>query len=129
MSTAAISRVPGLKHGGGALDCDVWRRESKRMAEAQPRYKVRDISVRMRRGGSGPPLLYLHGAGGLPLWLPMFETLARQFEVFVPEHPGFGASDNPPWIRNVGDLAMYYLDVIDQLSPYPVHLVGHSLGG
>ncbi len=96
---------------------------------AESKYRVRDISVRMRRAGSGPPLLYLHGANGLPPWGPMFELLSKQFEVFVPEHPGFGASDNPAWIRNTGDLAMYYLDVLDQLSPYPVHLVGHSLGG
>ena len=47
----------------------------------------------------------------------------------MPEHPGFGASDNPPWMRNIGDLAMYYLDFIDGLGRYPVHLVGQSLGG
>jgi pimeloyl-ACP methyl ester carboxylesterase len=92
-------------------------------------HKVRDVTVRMRRAGSGPPLLFLHGANGLPLWLPFFDQLAKHFEVMVPEHPGFGASDNPPWLRNIGDLAMYYLDFIDALSPYPVHLVGGSLGG
>ena len=99
------------------------------MAVEESRYKVRDISVRMMRQGSGPPLLFLHGANGLPVWLPMFDILSRQFEVLVPEHPGFGTSDNPPWIRNVGDLAMYYLDFLDTLPPYPVHLVGLSLGG
>jgi pimeloyl-ACP methyl ester carboxylesterase len=99
------------------------------MAGELSRHKVRDVTVRMRRGGSGPPLLYLHGANGLPVWLPLFEQFAKHFEVIVPEHPGFGASDNPPWLRNIGDLAMYYLDFIDGLSPYPVHLVGASLGG
>ena len=34
----------------------------------------------------------------------------------VPEHPGFGTSDNPPWMRNIGDLAMYYLDFLDGLG-------------
>jgi pimeloyl-ACP methyl ester carboxylesterase len=47
----------------------------------------------------------------------------------VPEHPGFGDSDNPPWIRNIGDMAMYYLDFLDGLNAQRVHLVGHSLGG
>src|SRR5262245_58745872 len=32
------------------------------------RHKVRDISVRMRRDGKGPSLVYLHGAAGLPDW-------------------------------------------------------------
>ena len=47
------------------------------------------------------------------VWLPVFDLLSQHFEVIVPEHPGFGASDNPPWMRNIGDLAMYYLDFID----------------
>jgi hypothetical protein len=29
----------------------------------------------------------------------------------VPEHPGFGGSDDPPWIRSTADLAMFYLDL------------------
>jgi pimeloyl-ACP methyl ester carboxylesterase len=99
------------------------------MAGELSSHKVRHVTVRMRRGGSGPPLLFLHGANGLPLWLPVFDQLAKHFEVMVPEHPGFGASDNPPWLRNIGDLAMYYLDFIDGLGHQPVHLVGQSLGG
>ena len=74
------------------------------MPGTETKHKVRDVNVRMLRGGSGPPLLFLHGANGLPAWLPVFDLLAKQFEVFVPEHPGFRLSDNPPWIRNIGDL-------------------------
>lgn len=92
-------------------------------------HKVGDVTVRMRRAGSGPPLLFLHGANGLPVWQPVFELLSKHFDVIVPEHPGFGTSDNPAWMRNINDLAMYYLDFLDSLSPYPVHLVGQSLGG
>jgi pimeloyl-ACP methyl ester carboxylesterase len=99
------------------------------MPEPVDKHKVRDVNVRIMRRGSGPPLLFLHGANGLPVWLPMFDMLSKEFEVIVPEHPGFGLSDNPSWIRNVGDLAMYYLDFLDGLGPYRVHLVGLSLGG
>ena len=67
------------------------------MPGTETKHKVRDVNVRMLRGGSGPPLLFLHGANGLPVWLPVFDLLAKQFEVFVPEHPGFGTSDNPAW--------------------------------
>lgn len=99
------------------------------MPATELKHKVRDVSVRMIRRGSGPPLLFLHGANGFPGWLPIFDLLAKDFEVIIPEHPGFGASDNPRWIKNVGDLAMYYLDFLDSLGPYQVHLVGASLGG
>jgi pimeloyl-ACP methyl ester carboxylesterase len=92
-------------------------------------HRVRDIAVRMQRDGRGEPLLFLHGAGGFPPWLPFFAKLAERYDVLVPEHPGFGKSDNPPWIRNVADLAMYYLDFLDELGAEKIHLVGHSLGG
>lgn len=92
------------------------------------RHKTRDVSVRLYRDGKGEPLMFLHGAAGPPPWGPFFETLASRHDVRVPEHPGFGLSDNPAWLRNIGDLAMYYLDVLDGLDG-PVHLVGHSLGG
>src|ERR1700694_2838114 len=95
----------------------------------ESKHTVRDVSVRMLRGGSGPPVLFLHGANGLPQWLPFFERLAEECDVRVPEHPGYGASDNPAWMRNIGDLAMYYLDVLDGLGEGRVHLVGQSLGG
>jgi pimeloyl-ACP methyl ester carboxylesterase len=98
------------------------------MGVQETKHRVRDCSVRLQRGGQGEALLFLHGAGGFPPWLPLFETLAARYDVLVPEHPGFGLSDNPPWVRNVADLAMYYLDFLDALG-MKVHLIGHSLGG
>lgn len=85
--------------------------------------------IRMLRGGNGSPLLYLHGAGGGGIWYPFLEKLAAHFEVFAPEHPGFGASDTPDWLDNVGDLAYFYLDLIDEFGLKDVTLVGSSLGG
>ena len=35
------------------------------MPGTETKHKVRDVNVRMLRGGSGPPLLFLHGANGL----------------------------------------------------------------
>jgi pimeloyl-ACP methyl ester carboxylesterase len=99
------------------------------MAVQNLRHNVRDVSVRLLRDGKGEPLVFLHGAGGWPSWGPFFEKLAGGYDVRVPEHPGFGRSDNPDWIRNVADVAMYYLDVLDGLGGPAVHLVGHSLGG
>lgn len=98
------------------------------MPGTETKHKVRDVTVRMLKGGSGPQVIFLHGANGLPVWLPFFDMLAAKCDVMVPEHPGFGTSDNPPWLRNIADLAMYYLDFLDAL-PGKVHLIGLSLGG
>ncbi|MGY8632017.1 alpha/beta fold hydrolase [Bradyrhizobium sp. 14AA] len=92
-------------------------------------HRFRDLDGRSLRAGSGEPLLFLHGSAGLPVWSPFFDTMASKFDVAVPEHPGFGASVAPPWIRNVADMAMHYLDILDALNLNRVHLVGHSLGG
>jgi pimeloyl-ACP methyl ester carboxylesterase len=104
-------------------------REKLPMTLQEQKHQVRDIGVRLFRAGSGEPVMFLHGAGGFPGPLPFFDRLAGRHQLFVPEHPGFGKSDNPPWIRNVQDMAMYYLDLIDGLGVERLHLIGHSLGG
>lgn len=90
---------------------------------------VRGCKVGMLRGGAGEPLLYLHGGGGAGVVLPFMTALAESFEVLVPEHPGFGATDEPDWLDNIHDVAFFYLDFLDALDLTGVHLVGMSLGG
>jgi len=92
-------------------------------------YQVGTIAVRLLSAGEGATVLFLHGPGGLPAWSGFFESLSKKFRVIVPEHPGFGTDAHAECIRDVADLAMYYLDFLDGLGPGPVHLIGHSLGG
>jgi pimeloyl-ACP methyl ester carboxylesterase len=99
------------------------------MAFSQRFIEVDGCKLNLRRGGSGELLLYLHGSGGAPAVLPFMEKLAQRYDVFVPEHPGFGASDEPGWLENMHDLAYFYLDVLESLGLRGVHLVGSSLGG
>ena len=99
------------------------------MPEGGDRLITRGASVRVQRAGAGAPLLFLHGAGGWPAWLPFFDRLSQRYALTVPEHPCFGGSDDPPWLRDIADLAMYYLDLLDQNFSAPVHVIGHSLGG
>jgi pimeloyl-ACP methyl ester carboxylesterase len=99
------------------------------MAAQSSEFTVRDVSIRVHRAGHGPPVLFLHGAGGVPQWLPFFDALAERFELWVPEHPGFGGSDDPPWIHSMSDLALFYLDFLEDTGLDRVHLIGNSLGG
>ena len=83
----------------------------------------------LRRGGSGEPLLFLHGASGAPAIMPFMERLAQRFDVLVPEHPGYGLSDEPEWLDNIHDAAYFYLDFLKHLKLQGVTLVGSSMGG
>lgn len=90
---------------------------------------IRGCRVNVLRGGTGEPLLFLHGGGGGGIWHPFLDQLARRFDVIAPEHPGYGRSDTPPWLDNMSDLAYFYLDFLATLKLERVHLVGHSVGG
>src|SRR5712691_2549586 len=85
--------------------------------------------VQLMRGGSGAPMLFLHGGGGMGIWLPCMARLAKKFDVIAPEHPGFGESDTPEWLDTIGDLTNFYLEFLDRLDLRGVHLIGSSLGG
>ena len=91
--------------------------------------EVDGCKTHLRRDGRGEPLLFLHGANGAPVVLPFMEKLAQRFDVLVPEHPGYGKSDEPEWLENIHDIAYFYLDFLKQLNLKNVTVVGSSMGG
>ena len=60
--------------------------------------EINGCKLSFARGGNGVPLMYLHGTDGLAEWPAILDTLAERFDVIVPDHPGFGASEAPTWI-------------------------------
>lgn len=93
------------------------------------RHEVNRCRVQLWRAGKGSPLLYLHGANGVPQ-VPMFlEKFTNDWDVLVPEHPGFGESDDPEWLECMDDLAYFYLDWLEKSGIEDMHVVGSSLGG
>ena len=83
----------------------------------------------MQWGGSGAPLLFLHGAGGPMMGAPFLDELAKHFTVYAPAHPGFGAGEGIEHLDDIIDFALYYLDFLDELQIDNPHIVGHSMGG
>lgn len=58
---------------------------------------VSDGEIRLRRGGSGPPLLLLHGNPQThAMWHALAPVLARRFSVICPDLRGYGGSFKPP---------------------------------
>jgi pimeloyl-ACP methyl ester carboxylesterase len=95
----------------------------------QTEMEVRGCKIGLRRGGTGEPLLFLHGAQGLNGNEPGLEALGENFNVVAPDHPGFGRSEMSDAVEDMGDLALFYLDLFDTLKLDRVHLVGQCLGG
>jgi pimeloyl-ACP methyl ester carboxylesterase len=87
------------------------------------------ISANVKIAGSGPPLVFLHSAGGL-VWDSFLETLAARHTVYAPEHPGLaeGDPDAISHLDNLWDLVLYYYDLLDELGLKSVPIVGHSFG-
>ena len=89
---------------------------------------VRGASVRAFEAGSGPLVLYLHGADG-PRDNPLLHALAASHRVLMPEMPGFGRAPLPDWMMSVADAALFGLDLVDAVGGRPLDVVGYCVGG
>jgi len=89
------------------------------------------FEVPVYRKGSGEPLLFFHGAGGMIRgWTPELEALSQHYDVIAPTHPGWDDTKGLDDIDDIHDLVMYYQDFIDAIGlPTPFNLAGHSVGG
>lgn len=85
-------------------------------------------AIQVWSGGSGRPLLYLHGAD-VCWWMPAHDFLAARHRVHAPVHPGFGSSAGFEQIEGMDDLVFHTLDVMDALRLERPDVVGLSLGG
>lgn len=90
--------------------------------------EVGPITARMLVGGTGDPLLYLHGAGGL-MWDPFLEGLAASHTVYAVHHPGSGEADDLSHLPGIWELVLFYDELLDALGLDRVTVVGHSFGG
>jgi pimeloyl-ACP methyl ester carboxylesterase len=90
---------------------------------------VAGARIHLRRGGQGRPLVWLHSVEGDLGWLQSHRLLAERFTVYAPTYPGFGASERPPWLETVADLARFNLWLLQELGLERVILAGHFLGG
>jgi pimeloyl-ACP methyl ester carboxylesterase len=84
---------------------------------------------RVLEGGSGAPLVFLHGAGGLLRENPFLDQLARSHHVFAPEWPGYGESTGEELLEDMLDFTLHGWDLVEALGLTHPHLVGHSMGG
>ena len=97
--------------------------------------EIGDVTLRVRAGGSGPPLLLLHGYPETHLaWGLVAGELARHFTVVAPDLRGYGDSSKPPPVpghESYGKRAMAQ-DCIGLMREFgfdSFDVAGHDRGG
>lgn len=89
------------------------------------------VCIKLRRFGSGPPLVLLHGGHGSWMhWVRNVDELAKSHSVWIPDMPGYGDSDSP-----IGsDLNAVLEPILVSLTAAigkseEISLIGFSFGG
>jgi len=85
-------------------------------------------TIEVLEAGSGDPLLFLHGAGGIPTWEGVLPLLARHYHVYAPLLPGFGRSTGLELLDDHWDLFLHGFDVMEALGLERPYVVGESMG-
>ena len=88
-----------------------------------------DLEVTVDEQGEGRALLLLHGGGGPPSMGPLPSALSETFAVIAPVHPGFARTPRPEWYTGIDDIALTYLQLLEQRDLRDVLVVGSSVGG
>src|SRR3989442_5144747 len=90
---------------------------------------VGGAQIRLLKGGSGAPLLVLHGTEGSLGWRQYAQALADHFTVYLPSHPGFDGSERPVWLNSIVDLVCFYTWFLETQGLEGVRVIGWALGG
>lgn len=91
---------------------------------------VKGVRMRYFLGGSGPPLILVHGLGGAASnWTELAPALAERYRLLVPDLPGHGGSTALPGVSGLEPFADRVGLVAEREGMFPAPVVGHSLGG
>ena len=92
--------------------------------------EVRGVRMRYFVGGTGPPVVLVHGlAGAAANWSLLAPKLAERRRVLVPDLPGHGASSPLAVAPTLNPVADRVLTLAEREGMLPAAVVGHSMGG
>jgi pimeloyl-ACP methyl ester carboxylesterase len=91
--------------------------------------EVASTQLYMLKGGTGRPLMVLHGVEGHEGWLAFHEALAEHSTVYAPAHPGYGQTVRPIWMETIVHQAVFYHWFLQEAGLQGVDLVGAGVGG
>ena len=90
----------------------------------------RRVNTCLATAGDGPPLLFLHGLGGLwQNWLLNFPAFFSSHRVIAPDLPGFGQSEMPAGRISIQGFARVIDALCERLDIENPVVIGNSMGG
>ncbi|MEO0895407.1 MAG: alpha/beta hydrolase [Bacteroidota bacterium] len=91
-----------------------------------------EVKLHVRLGGSGPPLMFLHGFPDFSYsWRHQLPAFVGDNQVILPDLRGYHKSDKPKGVKQYGlsTLAADVIAILDDLEIEKTSLVGHDWGG
>ena len=86
--------------------------------------------LHLHRGGSGEPLVLIHGIGSCwQIWEPVIDGLEQEHEVLAIDLPGYGGTPALEGEPTVPALVDAVESAFDDLGLERPHLAGNSMGG
>jgi pimeloyl-ACP methyl ester carboxylesterase len=79
-------------------------------------------------GAEPPPLVLIHGAGGMHLYWPTEIRRLRGYCVYAIDLPGHGKSDICDGQQTIGDYARYLVQWLESIQVRRAVFIGHSMG-
>src|ERR1700694_313545 len=88
-----------------------------------------ELEITFAEAGTGKPVLILHGGGGPFTVAGIAGHLAETMHTILPTHPGWNGTPRPAWFSGIDDLALAYLQYLDDNDLRDVLVIGSSMGG
>lgn len=92
---------------------------------------VAGLKTNLVRAGKGEPVILLHGLGASSYsWRYTVPELAKHYEVFAPDLPGFGRTDKPrDFDYSIHGIHSWIVKLMDHLGLQKARFAGNSMGG
>ncbi|MGC0327115.1 pimeloyl-ACP methyl ester carboxylesterase [Streptomyces sp. SAI-170] len=129
--THAAARTPQPRTPGHTVGQEARRHLLEDIPLTEHRQDLAGVSTAFLQGGSGPPVVLLHGIGqSSTVWIRVIPKLMTTCTLIVPDLPGQGASELHDGRPPSADRVLEWLAALIQTTcPTPPVLVGHNLGG
>ena len=91
---------------------------------------IKNIDINYTQYGEGKDIVLLHGWGqNIEMMKPIGDNLCSNHRITILDLPGFGESEEPKEVWNIGDYSNMLEEFLNRLDIKKPVIMGHSFGG